>query len=118
MVPVYFRSLKKKTANRRSAFLLREDSIQADEAACDLNTQLRTFVLFFKWLNSQWHICEMVEGHFVDLAICRLPHMLVVFSCFRMDAVLARHCGTVGLLSSTFNLKAHWRPVVPGGSAT
>ena len=41
------RSLKKKTRLRRSAFVMRDESIRADLVRTDLSSQLRVFVPFF-----------------------------------------------------------------------
>ena len=46
MMPVYLRTLKKKTKTRESAYVFREESAQADEFRSDLNTQIRSFVRF------------------------------------------------------------------------
>lgn len=108
MMPVYMRALKKKTKNRDSAYVLREDSVQADESRSDLNTQLRSFVQLFKWLNASKHWAKVsvdrgtsspwlsyVVGQFIfphDSATCRS-----LWDCF--------HQGR-----RSYNLKASWRP--------
>ena len=78
----------------------REQSIQADAASCDLNTQLRTFVQFFKWPNSHWHVSNLDcgRGRLRSSVTCRLRPMCVANSFYQTVLVLARHFGTISIV--------------------
>lgn len=105
MMPVYLRTLNKKTKSRESAYVLREESVIADEFRSDLNTQLRSLLQFFKW-----HRFPFTEEDFVALGILVLPLMYGQFI-FPHGSITCQtlwdyfHQGR-----RSYNLKASWRP--------
>ena len=59
MTPLYDRTLKK-TRLRRSAFVMRDESIRADRVRTDLSSQLRVSVQFFQWLGTMVDLGPLV----------------------------------------------------------
>lgn len=103
MAPVYFRNRKKITKSRPSPYLLRDESVLADETPADLVTQLRVFVQYFKWfmtdqMKSDLHCHRGGLRRLRYLSATTYVSRFLMFPTTRLSAIT---CGNISMLVGT-----------------